>query len=75
MPVQGIAQDVASAKQILIGNLKELYRIVRSRNFTVTRGFATGDFEADLSSLKATQRLTGGVLAGQGFAFLTNSAT
>lgn len=75
MPVQSQAQDVASAKQILVGNLKELYRIVRSRGFTVTRGYATGDFEADLQSIKATQRITGGVLAGQGFAYYANSAT
>jgi len=75
MPVQSSAGDVASAKQILIGNIKEFYQIVRSRQFTVTRGYYTGDFEADLQSLKATQRLTGDVLAGQAFAVLANSAT
>lgn len=75
MPVQSQAQDLLSTKQVIIGNLKEFYMIVRSRQFTATRGYSTGDFEADLQSVKITQRLTGNVLAGQAFAVLATSAT
>ena len=75
MPVQSQAQDLLSTKQIIAGNLKEFYLIVRSRKFTATRGLATGDYEADLQSVKVTQRLTGNVLAGQAFAVLATSAT
>lgn len=75
MPVQSQAQDLLSTKHIIVGNLKDFYLVVRSRQFTATRGYQTGDFEADLQSVKVTQRLTGNVLAGQAFAVLATSAT
>jgi len=75
MPVQSQAQDLLSTKQIIVGNLKDFYLIVRSRQFTATRGYQTGDFEGDMQSVKVTQRLTGNVLAGQAFAVLATSAT
>lgn len=75
MPVQGLAQDLLSTKHIMIGNIKDFYLLVKSRKFTATIGYATGDMEADLKSLKVTQRLTGNVLAGQAFAVLVTSAT
>lgn len=75
MPVQGQAQDLLSTKHIVIGNIKDFYLLVHSRQITITRGYATGDFEADLQSVKVTRRLTGNVLAGQAFAVLATSAT
>lgn len=75
MPVQSQAQDLLSTKQIVVGNIKDFYLVVNSRQLTVTRGYSTGDFEADLQSVKVTRRLTGNVLAGQAFAVLATSAT
>ena len=75
MPVQSQAQDLLSTKQIMIGNIKDFYLMVQSRQLTVTRGYSSGDFEADLQSVKVTRRLTGNVLAGQAFAVLATSAT
>lgn len=73
MPVQSLAQDIAGAKQIIIGNVKEFYRIVRRRDLTVVSGHADGDFQSDLKSIKGTQRLTGGLITGNAFAVLANA--
>jgi HK97 family phage major capsid protein len=75
MPVQGIAQDIANAKQIVFGNLKEFYRLVRRKDITFTSGHADGDFQSDLQSVKWTQRITGWLISGKAFSVLKNSAT
>lgn len=73
-PMQNAAADVAGATIMAFGDFKSFFGLAVSEGMILTRGFADGDFEADLQSVKARRRAGGKALFGEAFAKLKNAA-
>lgn len=59
-PVQNAAADVAGTSPIILGDLRQ-YILARRQGLTLERGYRTGDWQADIQSLKSITRLGGKV--------------
>jgi HK97 family phage major capsid protein len=73
-PVQNSTQDVAGATPIVFGDLRNYYGMVRRSGLAITRGYADGDFENGLESIRAEQRFGGEPTIPEAFAKVKNAA-
>jgi HK97 family phage major capsid protein len=73
MPVQDATEDIAGATSILFGNL-EYFALVRRKGLSLERGYRTGDWQADIQSLKSNARYGGKCTFGEAFVKITNGA-
>ena len=73
-PVQTAAADIASATPIIIWDFKNYYGLVRRKGLTMTRGYASWDFEEGLETIRAEQRFWGVPTIPEAFAKLKNAA-
>lgn len=72
-PVQDATEDVADATSILLGDM-EYFALVRRKGISLERGYRTGDWQADIQSLKSNQRVGGKVTFGDAFVKITNGS-
>lgn len=74
-PMQNQAADVAGATAFVRGDFKSFFGLVSAEDLVLTRGYADGDFEADLQSVKARKRYGGKCLYGEAFGKAKNAAS
>ena len=72
-PVQDSTEDIAGATSILFGDMT-YFTLVRRKGLTLERGYRTGDWQADIQSVKSNTRVGWKVSFGEAFVKITNGA-